>query len=243
MSKHLCRVSNVVRIGLMYSLIAACFSIPAGATSYTIYTYTGNSFSGFDGIVQCPPVCSASGSFIMGSDLPANLPLSSATSPLWYSFSNGDTVFTGDPTDNTFVQLFQVGTNPTGQITEWAMTLFDPSSLTYLETVNNPSGSFSNLIPSPGSVLANLTGYSGTPITVYDFTFTYNIFSAPIGMAINTYNPGTWTVAQTDILPEVPHPVLPEPSAFILVASGLAGIIAMGTVNKQRLRKRTVKPS
>src|SRR5262245_1837598 len=111
--------SGFVRVSLHLALL---LSFATAAQASTIYTYTGNLFTIFQGPVPVG-VTHISGSFTLAAPLPANFALASLYTagipPLSINFTDGVNVFTSPDINKDF----QVETDASGNITRWEINL------------------------------------------------------------------------------------------------------------------------
>ncbi len=229
-------IPQVQILGLV-ALMGGLCGLPNVANAAVMYTYTGNNFTGFYGATSCPLVCSIQGYFIMPSPLAANLTSSDTVAPLWLHFSDGLRTMESAPASS---DIFKFVTDSTGLITEWSIDLYDLPGPAYFATIHAPSG-FSSSNPTPGSVLADITGVQdGSPIYTFDWSFQYGPITlingfetiSPDRWAVNINNHGIWTSQLTDFISPVPEPTTPA-----LFGAGLAGLTAM------RRRRKCSHPS
>ena len=198
----------VVTVAMLFSL---GFASVANAADYT-YTYTGNHlFFQSTGSTICydPPFGQCgfiSGDFTLATPLPTNFTGQDSITPLAYSFTNNSSDYLGLTlnSSNSSLQFFVYATNAQGVITAWSLGL--AASLTYC-SISSPL--------TPCSI-----GSQNAPwLRPSDDWWADNV------PASNFYSPGTWSVS--------PSPI-PEPSALIVIGTGLAA--AIGVV-RQRLRR------
>jgi hypothetical protein len=178
------------------ALLVAIFLAPS-ASADTIYTYTGNAFDSFPGNFACPPVCKITGSFTLAQPLPPNLSFVTIF-PKFFSFTDGAITLTPN---NSFPFIFQpfteFSTDSTGAITTWDIRIQGKQSLGF------PRLGSANV---PGAAIEDATAVLFTP------------------GAINTNNPGVWSVATTNI---------PEPNCFLLLLTGLVSITGTKRIGVQ----------
>ena len=148
-------------------LAACCLAIPL--TASTTYTYTGNDFEAvFGGSYTTSDF--VSGFFTVASPLPDNLVFSNNNvTPTAYSFTDGVQTFSSvsPPTNITF----DIGTDASGNITSWNVTLGSgPPGNNSVSTDNAASdvgqmdsfGAFGDVIGDPGT-WASSSGSTATP--------------------------------------------------------------------------------
>lgn len=116
---------------LLYLMILLGFALLANADTVTVYTYTGNSFTNFNGSYACPPQCSLTGVFTVAGLPPANLSGGTGLQfdfnvlPLAYSFTDGHVTATNA---NSCYDFFTIGTDSSGNITAWTIRIFTPAT-------------------------------------------------------------------------------------------------------------------
>jgi len=169
---------------LVSSVLA--LSLAPSAKADTVYSFTGQPFTTFSGIIgtpgsdkfACPPICSLTGSFTIASPLGGNLTLQ-AINPSHFGFTDG--LFRIGNTDHgLFVSSFDVGTDATGTINAWLISFgqqfpfgdrtFDTSEsgdMSSFAPVGGPTGQASNnspgtwTTPEPSSLLLLAGGLTG----------------------------------------------------------------------------------
>ena len=133
---------GAVRISI---ILAAClFLWSTGAWADTVYTYTGLNFD----LASAPytTMDRVTGTFVLSSPLPANLPPGSDESALLVSWSMSDGVITFTGTGPTLTR-FSFGTGPGGEIEagpglgNWDVVIFN--SVGEIETTNEDDEKFS----------------------------------------------------------------------------------------------------
>jgi len=191
-------LTHFVEALLLFSLVAI-FSAPS-ASADTIYTYTGNAFDSFPGLAACPPVCKITGSFTLAQPLAPNLSFVTIF-PTFFSFTDGLITLTSN---NSFPFIFrpltEFSTDSTGAITTWDIRITAVPLLGFRRL-------FSANIP--GVVVEDGTAVLSFPAHT---------------LALNTDNPGAWSVATTNI---------PEPSCFLLLLTGLVSITGVKRIRLQ----------
>ena len=190
------RLAGMLLLGFLCAIVLA-----PSATADTVYTYTGNPFTEFQGTDACiggVGECSITLSFTLAFPLPANFGSGFLTLVTPLSFSMTDGVHTLTQLNST--PFFLVETGPTGQIDFWgisASTPLVPPEQFFLVTQRTASVVFgdddTNTFTAVGNGDFNSTGFA----RVLD-------------------NPGTWTIST------VPH--VPEPSSLMLLSAGLLGL-------------------
>ena len=197
------------------SLLASILSVGNEASAATVYSYTGDNFTAL--IDQTPPAgvyttsMDVSGSFTVSAALPSNMPLQ-PISPLSFSFSDGrNTITNSSPLLD--VLEFNAGTDPSGNINNWVISLaVNPSPtvgqqvLIIQTSINGPDAGVI------GQCTAVTTGGACD-------AFVQDKGSTPIGDA------GTWIAADA---------TTPLPPALLLFTTGLG---ALGLIGWRRKRK------
>lgn len=175
-------------------LLLAFSSRPASANA--TYEYTGNPFNNFGSGVSCTGSCAITITMTLSAPLGDNLSGSDVT-PLSFSITDGalsSGAITLNQNNAGSESAFSFSTNASGDITNWFVQVFAPSS--------------------PGQVVLELltTSISEEP---NDCAASY-----PFGtgcLANNVYDPGTWTS-------ESSTSTTPEPSSLLLLGTGLLGL-------------------
>ena len=194
-SQNCSRSLRFVGVLLLCSLCAIVLAPPASAD--TLYSYTGNPFTSFQGTDACTAgvgECQISLSFTLALPLPANFgsEVFSLTQVTPLSFSMADGVHTLTQFNSS--PYFLVGTNSSGQITRWSISPFNSAEPNvFIVTAEDPPF-----------------------LTTVDSTNTFGFVVSEFGFASNLNSPGTWTIST------VPH--VPEPSSLFLLGSGLLGL-------------------
>jgi hypothetical protein len=178
--------------------LAACLtllSLPALADE--VYTYTGNAmgttFVPGGGYTATNMI---TGSFTTASPLGANLALADI-SFLSYSFTDGDQTMTNLNSVEYLPPDFEIGTDASGNIISWNITLNIPSTLDFINTSNS----------SDPLIGVQDNGQVG--------------IEAILGAVGNSGTPGTWTKS------EVAATATPEPSSFMMLGTGLLGAFGL----------------
>ncbi len=189
-------------------LLGLAPSASAGTTGGdTIYTYSGNPFTGFSGSFACPPECGITGSFTIAGPPPDNLTANYAQgphidiTPIAYSFTDGNTTWTSA---NSCPDFFQISTDGSGNIINWQMRFFNPS-------LNSPCGGG----PPP---FANWTGFQLVTVSAYPPIAIIDIVQEAntANFAALPFDAGTWTTQ-----------VVPEPSSVLLLTTALIGALVL----------------
>jgi PEP-CTERM motif len=159
---------NVVLCGL----ILAALSVTS-ALADTMYTYTGNPFTGGDGPTGLPtaPFSSndfVSGSFTVSTALAPNMIPDTPITPTSFSFSNGVSTLTNS--DPLFVLDFFGGTDATGSLTSWFIAMASADETIQIITIHD----------------------DGFPVADTGWVGTNSAF---------TGSPGTWTSVSDDPSP------------------------------------------
>lgn len=186
-------------ISLLLALVVLNFATPTRADE--TYSYTGNSFTSFSGSDSCPSVCGISGSFTLASALPDSSAFPTTPTPISYSFTDGNFTWTSS---NSSIAVFEFGTDSTGDINAWIISLYETSNIR------------DNLYSCGSSVCGSSFHYTG-----YDNSQLVEISPFSIlGNAIVTNEPGTWIASSSS-------PSLPEPSSLLFLCTGLLGVAGM----------------
>jgi len=200
------------KYALTAALVLVALMAPRAVLADSVtYTYTGNEFTTFATGYSCGTTCSVDGSFTLAAPLVAGT--TTLLTPSVYDFyvgTSGSPAFTN--TNGASLPAVYITTNAADQITDWVVELLS-SGNTYpaIVTCNNPDDSLQPFgyvlcagIGNIGTVanddLTTPTGYGG-----------YGGYAAEIGN-----DPGSWSVTGT-----------PEPSAAMLLGTGLLGLIAV----------------
>lgn len=101
-------------------VLALLLFFPAALSADTIYSYTGDPFTYFEGAKACPPVCSLTGWFSLSSPLLPNMWPPQTVIPLDYSFTDG--VTTATPATSGIL-AFDISTDSSGAIYGWNIFL------------------------------------------------------------------------------------------------------------------------
>jgi hypothetical protein len=175
------------------------------ALADTMYTYTGNPFTGGygpapGGLPQLPFTTSdsVSGWFTVSTPLGHNLLLTPIT-PSGFSFTDDVTTFTNK--DVLGIATFSIATDANGAISNWAIELLDPDGVTGLETDDECISIYScQSIEDFGE------------IGPFDAFFEADVFG----------HQGTWTSSMT-----TPSTVTPEPRSIVLLGFGALGLVGI----------------
>jgi hypothetical protein len=209
----------VFSIGLLALL---CLVLPGSLRADTIYTYTGKPYSPVaptfcNGTYL--PVCTTltlTGSFTTATPLGDNLVVDTIA-PASFSFTDGAGVFSLTSSSTLAISTIWVSTNSSGNIVAWDINLAtNPADCTSAGVSFECIGSYSNAGFGPAG----------------DFS-AYDVVGGPFGGGQNQDTPGTWAVSST-----LPSPTQ-EPPSYLLVGSGLLGLLALAVRSKRHAQSRT----
>jgi hypothetical protein len=197
----------VLRFGFVVLGLLMVLGAARSARADETYTFVGQPFQGFFLDSDCYPMCRISGSFTVAQPLAANLNNVNFTAQS-FSFTDGFYVYTQLTAGSAF---YEFGTDSSGAITEWAISM---------EELQPPT---SNPFSPTSSIL--MTTYS-TEFGEGDSSTTDNIFGAD-GLSESFGFTGKWTAAAGNA-------GVAEPGSAALVGVGVGLVMLLGAVGRRR---------
>jgi hypothetical protein len=193
----------VLHFGFVVLGLLMLLGVARSARADETYTFVGQPFQGYFLDSDCTLTCQIMGSFTVAQPLAANLNFVTFT-PESFSFTDGFYTYTQLTAGSAF---YEFGTDSSGAITEWAISL---------EELQPPT---SNPFSPTSSVL--MTTYS-TEFGEGDSSTTDNIFGAD-GLSESFGFTGKWTATPGNA-------AIPEPgsAALLGVGFGLVMLLAVG---------------
>jgi len=189
-------------------LFWAAMAVGPSAVGNTIYTYTGNAFTTFNGIDSCPPECKITATFVLSQPLADNLSFE-FVDPLSYSLTDGNIVL--DETNSSVFNTldFNVWTDSVGHLTGWFLNVAGNSGTPYqLDTTYQTEFPF--IINTDETQTLSCSNSSCTDI----------------GYASNYQDPATWSVSTAT----------PEPSSVFLVVTVLLAFATNASLRSKLTR-------
>jgi hypothetical protein len=185
--------------------VCACvlpFVISNNAQAVTVYSYTGNNFTGSNPISSCTIGNSGCFTHITATfELSTALTANQTINPDTWSISDGVTTITDQTADVSPSAPIQVGTDVFGTINAWRFIV------ERLDTVNQPLGELVYMQTiNLGGTVTDATAYCLTP----NGTLCSNTPTIDVEVS------GTWTVT-----------TVPVPAAVWLFGSGLLGLLGV----------------
>jgi hypothetical protein len=214
------RTRFFLSIGLLGLL---CLMLSGSLRADTVYTYTGNPYTFCYGTYASSGTCAGTYALSITIDVYPWTPLDSLTlgwpgsdiTGYVYSFSFTDGTGLFITQENATAEWFDIGTDVNGNITTW-----------YIGAWNRP--------PSGTGVWQYFqSGTIGCGSRPCEFDAT-NIFGVPGNYNDGGYrwnSPGTWAMET------VPIPHVPEPSTYVLLCTGLLGLLALAARSKRHAHR------
>jgi hypothetical protein len=186
-------------------LLWAAIAFAPSAQANTVYTYTGDAFTSFNGTDSCPPECKITGSFTVAEPLGDSLSFT-FVDPLSFSFTDGSVTL--DQTNSSVFNTldFNFWTDSSGNITNWFISLASNGDTPYYYSLYTTYQTEADFILD-GDETQTRSCAGGTCSTLVGDA------SDSTGYPPNFEGPqGKWVATTTAV---------PEPSSVFLLVAGL----------------------